>query len=50
VWHAGDDTLIRIADLPIYRGSLAGGDLDSVRRWARTHQAELALNWVLAMA
>jgi|HubBroStandDraft_1064217.scaffolds.fasta_scaffold1243701_2 hypothetical protein len=50
VRQAGRDTLICIADLLILRGALAATHLRAVREWALAHQAELALNWVLARA
>lgn len=41
---------MRIADLRLLEGSLDRGHLLNVLRWARDHQAELAMNWVLARA
>lgn len=41
---------ILIAELQPYRGARNKSALSDVLRWARDHQAELALNWVLAMA
>jgi hypothetical protein len=41
---------IRIADLGIEKGSLNPGALRTVLTWARDHRAELALNWVDALA
>lgn len=46
----GVAALLRLADLSLLRGSLGPRDLVMVRDWARAHQAELALNWVLARA
>ena len=50
VQRAGHDALITIADLRILRGTLSPSHLRQVRDWALAHQAELALNWVLAPA
>lgn len=50
VQQGGMNTLISIADLQVLRGSLPSSDLVVVTQWARDHQAELALNWVLARA
>ena len=41
---------IRIADLSVLRGSLDPSDMLLLRSWARAHQAELAMDWVLARA
>jgi len=50
VRQAGANILIRIADLTVLRGSISRGDLLLVHARASNHQAELALNWVLARA
>lgn len=50
VQHSGRDTLMTIADVRILRGALSNTHLRTVRDWALAHQAELALNWVLARA
>ncbi len=50
VERAGQNALVRIADLEVERGAVSAADLAVVRAWAREHQAELALNWVLARA
>jgi hypothetical protein len=50
VRQAGANVLIRIADLTVLRGAMSRSDLLLVQAWARNHQAELALNWVLARA
>jgi hypothetical protein len=50
VQHAGHNTLITIADVQILRGALSTTNPRTVREWALAHQAELALNWVLARA
>jgi hypothetical protein len=50
VRQAGANVLIRIADLTVLRGAMSSSDLLLVQEWARNHQAEQALNWVLARA
>ena len=50
VQHAGHNILITIADIRILRGAISATNLRTVREWALAHQAELALNWVLARA
>jgi hypothetical protein len=51
VRKAGQSTRIRIAELTILQGAtLSASDFNDVIAWARAHQAELALNWVLARA
>jgi hypothetical protein len=50
IQHSGRDTLITIADVRIPRGALSAANLRTVRYWALAHQAELALNWILARA
>ncbi len=50
VSQAGSDVLIAIADFTILRGSIRTSDLAVVKMWAARHQADLALNWVLARA
>lgn len=50
VQRAGNDTLITIADLRMLRGALSATDLQTVIHWALAHQAELALNWLLAQS
>lgn len=50
VERSGPLALVRIADLQVIRGSLVRADLLLVTEWAGRHQAELALNWVLARA
>jgi hypothetical protein len=44
------DALIRIADFGLEKGTISNSDHAMVRRWASQHQAELALNWILADA
>ena len=39
-----------IADISVLHGGLDSSDMAVLRRWALAHQAELALNWVLARA
>ena len=46
----GTEVVVRIADLSVLRGSLEPSDMVLLRRWARAHQAELAMDWVLARA
>jgi hypothetical protein len=48
--RAGEEVQITIADLSVLRGSLRRADMLQVRQWARAHQAELALNWLLVRA
>jgi hypothetical protein len=50
VRQAGANILIRIAGLTVLRGSMSRSGLLLVRNRIRDHQAELALNWVLARA
>jgi Domain of unknown function (DUF4160) len=50
VEHAGQEVLIRIADLGVERGSIPSVVLQDAQTWAANHQAELALNWILAGA
>jgi hypothetical protein len=50
VQRAEQDTLITIADFKVLRGTIAVSSLREVKEWALAHQAELALNWVLARA
>jgi Domain of unknown function (DUF4160) len=50
VMQAADEVEILIAELTDYRGSINRSALHDVLIWARDHQAELALNWVLALA
>ena len=45
-----DDAQIRIADFGIENGTISPADHTAVTTWGRIHQAELALNWVLAGA
>ena len=42
----GEEVLIAIRTLEVRRGALPPGKLRQVVDWARTHQAELALNWI----
>jgi hypothetical protein len=49
-FQAEHEALIQIADFAVYRGWLPPGALIDVVTWGRNHQAELALNWVLADA
>jgi Domain of unknown function (DUF4160) len=46
----GEEVVIRIADLGVHQGSLRRADLEVVIEWAARHQADLALNWILARA
>ena len=48
--QGGDDLVVRIADLAVLHGILRRGDIRDVLDWARRHQAELALNWILSRA
>jgi Domain of unknown function (DUF4160) len=46
-----DEALIEIAlPLNVHKGSLKASTLYDVRCWATIHRAELALNWVDALA
>lgn len=42
----GEEALIAISSLGVLRGALPPGKLRQVIEWARSHQAELALNWI----
>jgi hypothetical protein len=50
VERPGADVTMAIADLRVLHGSLRRQDMLSVREWAKVHQAELAMNRVLARA
>jgi hypothetical protein len=50
VVRANGHVVFRIADFQLLRGSMSRSDLLFVTAWVRSHQAELALNWVLARA
>ena len=46
----GAAVALRIADLSVLKGSFDRSDRLLVREWARAHQAELAMNLILARA
>jgi hypothetical protein len=48
--QGNDEVMLRIADLGVEAGSITPVALSAVQSWGRQHQAELALNWVLATA
>jgi len=49
--QGNDEASIEIAlPLNVIAGALSPGALSDVRAWARTYRAELALNWVDALA
>ena len=48
--RTGREVQIKIADISVLRGMLEPSDMALLRHWAQAHQAELALNWVLARA
>jgi hypothetical protein len=48
--QGNDDVSLRIADLGVEAGAISSVALTAAQSWGRQHQAELALNWVLAGA
>jgi hypothetical protein len=48
VRQGGRDTLISIADPRVIRGVLSSTSLRMVTDWARPHQGDLALSWLLS--
>jgi hypothetical protein len=49
-FRGDEEVLLQIADLGVEKGSIAAHALRDVQKWAGDHQAELALNWVFALA
>ena len=48
--QGNDDVMLRIADFGVEAGAISPVALAAAQSWAQGHQAELALNWVLATA